>query len=85
MSYSQNCLLNTEIVMHYITAQQGKRPVILAGPYKSEAQAWDDIANAYEHARTFHDGRELTLYGVELLPGFKTPGRLNLRGFGAAS
>jgi hypothetical protein len=70
--------------MHYITAQQGKRPVILAGPYKSEAQAWDDIANAYEHARTFHDGRDLTLYGVELLSGFKTPGRLNLRGFQVA-
>ncbi len=70
--------------MHYITAQQGKRPVILAGPYDSESLAWDDIAKAYEHARTFDDGRDLTLYGVELLPGFKTPGRLNLRGFQSA-
>lgn len=70
--------------MHYITAQQGKRPVILAGPYDSEDKAWDDIAKAYEHARTFYDGRDLTLYGVELLLGFKTPGRLNLRGFQVA-
>jgi hypothetical protein len=71
--------------MHYITAQQGKRAVILAGPYASEAKAWDDIAQAYEHARTFDDAQDLTLYSVELLPGLKTPGRLNLRGFGAAS
>lgn len=71
--------------MHYITAQIGKRPVILAGPYDSESRAWDDIVKAYEHARTFDDAQDLTLYGVELLPGFKTPGRLNLRGFGAAS
>jgi hypothetical protein len=70
--------------MHYITAQQGKRHLILSGPYKSESQAWNDIANAYEHARTFDDGRDLTLYGVELLPGFKIPGRLNLRGFQVA-
>tara|TARA_R110000868_G_scaffold49452_1_gene159554 strand:- start:651 stop:869 length:219 start_codon:yes stop_codon:yes gene_type:complete len=70
---------------HYITAQQGKRPVILAGPYKSESLAWDDIAKAYEHARTFYDAKDLTLYGVEHLPGFKTPGRLNLRGFSASS
>jgi hypothetical protein len=71
--------------MHYITAQQGKRAVILAGPYASESKAWDDIAQAYEHARTFDDAQDLTLYSVELLPGLKTPGRLNLRGFGAAS
>lgn len=71
--------------MHYITAQQGKRAVILAGPYTSESRAWDDIAQAYEHARTFQDAQDLTLYSVELLPGLKTPGRLNLRGFGAAS
>lgn len=70
---------------HYITAQQGKRPVILAGPYKSESLAWDDIAKAYEHARTFYDAKDLTLYGVELLPRFKVPGRLNLRGFSASS
>jgi hypothetical protein len=70
--------------MHYIIAQQGKRPVILAGPYDSEDKAWDDIAKAYEHARTFDDGRDLTLYGVEMLPGFKNPGRLNLRGFQVA-
>ena len=69
---------------HYIIAQQGKRPVILAGPYKSESRAWDDIAQAYEHARTFEDARDLTLYGVEHLPGLKTPGRLNLRGFQSA-
>jgi hypothetical protein len=70
---------------HYITAQQGKRSVILAGPYASESIAWDDIAKAYEHARTFYDAKDLTLYGVELLPGFKVPGRLNLRGFNASS
>ena len=69
---------------HYIIAQQGKRPVILAGPYKSESRAWDDIAEAYEHARTFYDAKDLTLYGVEHLPGLKTPGRLNLRGFQSA-
>lgn len=69
---------------HYIIAQQGKRPVILAGPYKSESRAWDDIAQAFEHARTFYDGALLTLYGVEHLPGLKTPGRLNLRGFQSA-
>ena len=70
--------------MHYITAQQDKRPVILAGPYDSESRAWDDIAKAYEHARMFDDGQDLTLYGVELLPGLKSPGRLNLRGFQVA-
>lgn len=69
---------------HYITAQQGKRAVILAGPYKSESRAWDDIANAYEHAREFADAQDLTLFGVELLPGLSTPGRLNLRGFQSA-
>ena len=69
---------------HYIIAQQGKRPVILAGPYKSESRAWDDIANAYVHAMMFDDAKELTLYGVEHLPGFATPGRLNLRGFQSA-
>ena len=69
---------------HYITAQQGKRPVILAGPYKSESRAWEDIAEAYAHARTFYDAKDLTLYGVEHLPGLKTPGRLNLRGFQSA-
>ena len=69
---------------HYIIAQQGKRPVILAGPYKSESRAWDDIAQAYEHARTFDDAQSLTMYGVEHLPGFATPGRLNLRGFQSA-
>ena len=70
--------------MHYITAQQGKRAVILAGPYTSESRAWDDIAQAYEHARTFEDAKKWTLYGVDHLPGFKTPGRLNLRGFQSA-
>ena len=69
---------------HYIIAQQGKRPVILAGPYKSEARAWDDIAQAYEHARTFYDAQDLTMYGVENLPGLKIPGRLNQRGFQSA-
>lgn len=69
--------------MHYITAQKGKRAVILAGPYTSESRAWDDIALAYQHVCTFPDAQDLTLYGVELLPGLKTPGRLNLRGFSA--
>ena len=69
--------------MHYITAQQGKRAVILAGPYASESRAWDDIALAYQHACTFQDAQDLTLYGVELISGLKTPGRLNLRGFSA--
>ncbi len=71
--------------MHYITAQQGKRSVILAGPYKSESRAWEEIALAYQHARTFEDAQDLTMYSVELLPGLKTPGRLNMRGFSAAS
>jgi hypothetical protein len=71
--------------MHYITAQQNKISVILAGPYKSEAQAWDDIAKAYEHACTFDDAKSLYLYAVEFVPGLKAPGRLNLRGFSAAS
>lgn len=70
--------------MHYIIAQLGKRPVILAGPYKSEEKAWDDMANAYKHARGIEDAKELAFYGVEFLPGLKTPGRLNLRGFCAA-
>lgn len=70
--------------MHYITAHQKNSPVILSGPYKTHEAAWDDIASAYEHARTFDDAKDLTMYGVELLPGFKTPGRLNLRGFSAS-
>ena len=69
---------------HYIIAHDKERPVILAGPYRAASDAWDDIRNAFECSRTFDDAKELTMFGVQYLAGFKVPGRLNLKGFSSA-
>jgi hypothetical protein len=57
---------------------------ILAGPYKSAADASADVERAEEAAATYHDG-SFDRLEVEAIEGFSGPAALNLRGFSVAS